>query len=128
MDLEYFVLCANLVQSGNELLLEDDCLSETAAALSHSLLHASNLDIEQCEISQLIDLSLIILDSVQNVEWNQLTNKLVCLLSLDADDSLVVDLFPLDHLPVVNASCQQNGVHDLAQNKLNDLIFELLGN
>jgi hypothetical protein len=50
-----------------------------------------------------VDLALLIDDDVQQVVWDQVADEVVGLFDLDAQDSLVIESFPLDHLPMVDA-------------------------
>lgn len=62
------------------------------------------------------------------MEGDQLAYKLVGLLCLNIDDSLVVDLLPLNHLTMMNSCCQQDRVHNLTQDELDDLVLKLFRN
>tara|TARA_B110001469_G_C9495870_1_gene247878 strand:- start:181 stop:546 length:366 start_codon:yes stop_codon:yes gene_type:complete len=60
------------------------------------------------------------------VEWYKFADQPICLFDLNIQNSLVVQALSLNHLSVMDAHCQKNCVHDLAQNELNDLVLELL--
>lgn len=75
MNLVNLVFDANLVQSLYELLLEADNLPHIIqVALPTNLVHSHDLDIQQCQILQLVHLPLIILDCIQDVERYELAN------------------------------------------------------
>jgi len=109
------VLDADLVESLNDALLEADGIThvEVAARLvtrriAHCLVEAHDLYIKKGQVRQLVNLPLIVLDGVQDMERDELADQLVCLLGLDVDDALVVDLLPLNHLAVMDTRGQQH--------------------
>lgn len=58
---------------------------------------------------------------------HKLANQVVGLLDFDIENALVVQTLSLDHFSVVDADSQQYRVHNLAQDELDNLVFELLG-
>lgn len=60
------------------------------------------------------------------MEGHKLTDHLVGLVDLHVENALVIETLSLNHLSVVDTDCQQNGVHDLAENELQDLVLEAL--
>lgn len=69
---------------------------------------------------------LLVLDDGDHVERHQVADDVVCLVDLDIQNALVVQRLPLDHLSVVDADCQEQGIHHLADDELRDLVVELL--
>ena len=61
------------------------------------------------------------------MERHKFTNESICLFDLNIQNPLVVQALSLNHLPVVDADSQQDGVHDLTKDELNDLVLEPIG-
>jgi hypothetical protein len=54
-------------------------------------------------IIELINLSFLVLDDCQNVEWYELADQDTDVINFDVENSLVVKTFPLNHLSMVDS-------------------------
>lgn len=121
------VFHANLIQALNQFLLKVYGLPHFILAHAHSLVEPHDLYIEQCQIRKLVHLPLVLLDGIEDVEWNQLTDQLVGLLGLHVEHTFIVYLLALNHFAVVNACRQKDRVQELTKDELYDLVLEFLG-
>ena len=58
--------------------------------------------------------------------WHQFANQLIGLIDFNIQNPLIIETFPLYHLPVMYPYSKQNSIHDLSNDKLNNLILKLL--
>lgn len=61
------------------------------------------------------------------MEWNQFTYQRMNSISLDSQNSFIVQTFSLYHFSVMNTHCQKHRVHNLTQEELDDVVIETFG-
>ena len=80
---------------------------------------------QQGAIIEFIHLPLLVLDYIDHVIRHKLANQFIGLANLHIQNSFIIQAFSLNHLSVMDAHRKQKEVHNLANEKLDELIIEL---
>ena len=67
---------------------------------------------------------LLVFDDIYHVVGDKLADELIRDIDLDIKCSLIVKTFPLDHFSVMDSDGQEDGIHNLTEDKLEVLVLE----
>lgn len=111
-----FIFYRKLVKSCKKFLQKFDNIFLKVCKLGY-------VNIEYRHILKLINYPLLRYKCLKLMSWYQITYKIICLRCLYVEYPLIVETFPLYHLPVMNSDAQQEEVHHLSKSKLYGLVI-----